>query len=140
MYLITYFFIGEDWKLIKLCVHGIQLLCHLHLMIQMSQAKTSFPQLTVSVYFCMLITKLQCVFSVIIMSASCLLYKSIADSLQLDHDARKNLDSVIVPCCGELRELKGGHYHKITEITENAGKTLLNDYTVSFVIHPIYVF
>ncbi|KAI3802173.1 hypothetical protein L1987_30303 [Smallanthus sonchifolius] len=51
-------------------------------------------------------------------------------SLQLDHDARDNLDSIIVPCCGELRELKGGHYHKITEITENAGKTLLNDYTV----------
>ncbi|KAM0071297.1 hypothetical protein Hdeb2414_s0001g00023461 [Helianthus debilis subsp. tardiflorus] len=35
---------------------------------------------------------------------------------------------MIVPCCGELRELKVGHYHKIIEITENVGKTLLNDY------------
>ncbi|KAL4587620.1 hypothetical protein LXL04_000492 [Taraxacum kok-saghyz] len=58
------------------------------------------------------------------------LLSSINHSLQLDHEARENLDSIIVPCCGELRELKGGHYHKIIEITENAGKTLLNDYTV----------
>ncbi|PWA85208.1 P-loop containing nucleoside triphosphate hydrolases superfamily protein [Artemisia annua] len=58
------------------------------------------------------------------------LLSSIDYSLQLDHDARENLDSIIAPCCGELRELKGGHYHKIIEITENAGKTLLNDYTV----------
>ncbi|CAI9287932.1 unnamed protein product [Lactuca saligna] len=58
------------------------------------------------------------------------LLSSINHSLQLDHEARENLDSIIVPCCGELRELKGGHYHKIVEITENAGKTLLNDYTV----------
>ncbi|XP_071721316.1 kinesin-like protein KIN-5D [Rutidosis leptorrhynchoides] len=58
------------------------------------------------------------------------LLSSIDYSLQLDHDARVNLDSIIVPCCGELRELKCGHYHKIIEITDNAGKTLLNDYTV----------
>lgn len=54
----------------------------------------------------------------------------LADSLQLDHDACGNLDSMIVPCCGELRELKGGHYHKIVEITENAGKCLLSEYAV----------
>lgn len=42
---------------------------------------------------------------------------------------------MIVPCCGELRELKGGHYDKIVEITDNAGKTLLNDYKVTFLIH-----
>ncbi|KAL8213831.1 hypothetical protein R6Q57_003280 [Mikania cordata] len=58
------------------------------------------------------------------------LLSSIDHSLHLDHDARENLDSIIVPCCGEFRELKGGHYHKIIEITENAGKTLLHDYTV----------
>ncbi|XP_076936470.1 kinesin-like protein KIN-5D [Bidens hawaiensis] len=58
------------------------------------------------------------------------LLSSIDHSLQLDHDARENLDSIIVPCCGELRELKGGHYHKIIEISENAGKTLLNDYVI----------
>lgn len=37
---------------------------------------------------------------------------------------------MIVPCCGDLRELKGGHYHKIVEITENAGICLLHEYTV----------
>ncbi|CAI9297888.1 unnamed protein product [Lactuca saligna] len=58
------------------------------------------------------------------------LLSSINHSLELDHDACRNLDSMIVPCCGELRELKGGHYDKIVEITDNAGKTLLNDYTV----------
>ncbi|XP_040992775.1 kinesin-like protein KIN-5D [Juglans microcarpa x Juglans regia] len=58
------------------------------------------------------------------------LFSSIDHSLQLDHDACGNLNSMIVPCCGDLRELKGGHYHKIVEITENAGKCLLHEYTV----------
>lgn len=55
---------------------------------------------------------------------------SIDHSLQLDHDACGNLDSMIVPCCGDLRELRSGHYHKIVEITEDAGKCLLDEYTV----------
>ncbi|KAJ4725915.1 Kinesin-related protein [Melia azedarach] len=62
--------------------------------------------------------------------ASTDLLTSIDYSLQLDQDACANLNSMIVPCCGDLRELKGGHYHKIVEITENAGKCLLNEYTV----------
>ncbi|XP_057955730.1 kinesin-like protein KIN-5D isoform X2 [Malania oleifera] len=55
---------------------------------------------------------------------------SVDYSLQLDHDARSNLDSMIAPCCGDLRQLKGSHYHKIVEITENAGQCLLEEYTV----------
>ncbi|ESW04134.1 hypothetical protein PHAVU_011G070000 [Phaseolus vulgaris] len=55
---------------------------------------------------------------------------SIEHSLQLDHDACGNINSMIIPCCGDLRELKGGHYHRIVEITENAGKCLLNEYIV----------
>lgn len=62
--------------------------------------------------------------------ASKSLLSSINHSLQLDHDACANLDSMIVPCCGELRELKGGHYHEIVEITEHAGKCLQDEYTV----------
>ncbi|CAI9770527.1 unnamed protein product [Fraxinus pennsylvanica] len=58
------------------------------------------------------------------------LLSSIDRSLQLDHEACSNLDSMIVPCCGDLRELKSGHYHKIVEITENAGKCLLEEYMV----------
>ncbi|XP_041991078.1 kinesin-like protein KIN-5D [Salvia splendens] len=58
------------------------------------------------------------------------LLSSIDRSLQLDHEACGNLDSMIVPCCGDLRDLNSGHYHKIVEITENAGKCLLEEYTV----------
>ncbi|PIN10075.1 Kinesin-like protein [Handroanthus impetiginosus] len=58
------------------------------------------------------------------------LLSSIDCSLQLDHEACANLDSMIVPCCGDLRELNSGHYHKIVEITENAGKCLLEEYMV----------
>ncbi|XP_028775847.1 kinesin-like protein KIN-5D [Neltuma alba] len=55
---------------------------------------------------------------------------SVDHSLQLDHDACDNLNSMITPCCGDLRELKGVHHHKIVEITENAGHCLLNEYMV----------
>ncbi|WCJ41148.1 P-loop containing nucleoside triphosphate hydrolases superfamily protein [Euphorbia peplus] len=58
------------------------------------------------------------------------LLSSIDHSLQLDHDACGNLNSMIVPCCEDLRELKGGHYHKIVEITDNVGKCLEDEYTV----------
>ncbi|KAL0436844.1 UNVERIFIED_CONTAM: Kinesin-like protein KIN-5D [Sesamum radiatum] len=58
------------------------------------------------------------------------LLTSIDSSLQLDHEACSNLDSMIVPCCGDLRELNSGHYHKIVEITENAGKCLQEEYMV----------
>ncbi|KAL2239781.1 kinesin-like protein KIN-5D [Sesamum indicum] len=58
------------------------------------------------------------------------LLTSIDRSLQLDHEACSNLDSMIVPCCGDLRELNSGHYHKIVEITENAGKCLQEEYMV----------
>lgn len=52
-------------------------------------------------------------------------------SLKLDHDACANMDSMIIPSHEELRELKGGHYHKIVEITANAGKCLEEEYMVS---------
>ncbi|KAK6142088.1 hypothetical protein DH2020_012190 [Rehmannia glutinosa] len=55
---------------------------------------------------------------------------SIDRSLQLDREACGNLDSMISPCCGDLRELNSGHYHNIVDIKENAGKCLLEEYTV----------
>ncbi|KAF8395042.1 hypothetical protein HHK36_018981 [Tetracentron sinense] len=58
------------------------------------------------------------------------LLSSIEYSLKLDHDACGNMDSMIVPCCGDMRELRSGHYHKVMEITENAGKCLVDEYTV----------
>ncbi|XP_047321316.1 kinesin-like protein KIN-5D [Impatiens glandulifera] len=58
------------------------------------------------------------------------LLSSIDNSLQLDREACENVDSMVVPCCGELRELKSGHYHKTVEITENAGKCLHDEYIV----------
>ncbi|KAK8581511.1 hypothetical protein V6N13_144533 [Hibiscus sabdariffa] len=59
---------------------------------------------------------------------SCL--ASINQSLQLDRDACGNMNSMIFPCCDDLRSLKGGHYHKIVEITEKAAKCLEDEYTV----------
>nr|XP_010937758.1 kinesin-like protein KIN-5A [Elaeis guineensis] len=58
------------------------------------------------------------------------LLSSIDCSLKLDHDACASIDSMLVPCCGELRELRSRHYHRIVEITENAGKCLEEDYAV----------
>jgi len=37
---------------------------------------------------------------------------------------------MIAPCCGDLRDLKSGHHHKIVEITDHAGRCLLNEYKV----------
>ncbi|XP_022852560.1 kinesin-like protein KIN-5D [Olea europaea var. sylvestris] len=65
------------------------------------------------------------------------LLSSIDRSLQLDHEACSNLNSMIVPCCGDMRELKSGHYQKIVEITENSGKCLLEEYMVRNPINMI---
>ncbi|KAG1371623.1 Kinesin-like protein KIN-5A [Cocos nucifera] len=59
------------------------------------------------------------------------LLTSINCSLKLDHDACASIDSMLVPCCGELRELRSRHYHRIVEITENAGKCLEEEYAAS---------
>ncbi|KAE8664973.1 P-loop containing nucleoside triphosphate hydrolases superfamily protein isoform 2 [Hibiscus syriacus] len=59
---------------------------------------------------------------------SCL--TSIDHSLQLDHEACANMNSIIIPCREELRELKGGHHHKTVEISENAGKCVEEEYMV----------
>ncbi|KAF6141899.1 hypothetical protein GIB67_037867 [Kingdonia uniflora] len=53
---------------------------------------------------------------------------SIEDFLKLDNEARGNIDSMVDPCCNDLRDLKSGHCHKIVEITENAGTCLENEY------------
>ncbi|VFQ91454.1 unnamed protein product [Cuscuta campestris] len=63
-------------------------------------------------------------------NASKNLLSSIDNSLQLDHDACENLDSMIVPCCGQLGELNAGHLHKVAEIRKYAGKCLSEEYTV----------
>ncbi|XP_020273566.1 kinesin-like protein KIN-5A isoform X1 [Asparagus officinalis] len=62
--------------------------------------------------------------------ASKSLLSSIDSSLKLDHDACTNIDSMIIPSREELRDLQSGHYHKTVEITENAGKSLEEDYVV----------
>ncbi|KAG0495953.1 hypothetical protein HPP92_000644 [Vanilla planifolia] len=58
------------------------------------------------------------------------LHSSINSSLKLDHDSCANMGSIIVPSRGDLRSLISGHYHKITEITNTAGKCLEEDYLV----------
>ncbi|KAL4189465.1 hypothetical protein AMTRI_Chr08g207260 [Amborella trichopoda] len=51
-------------------------------------------------------------------------------ALKLDHDACGNIDATIAPCFSDLRELRSGHYHKIVEISQQAGKCLQEDYIV----------
>ncbi|KAK9022334.1 hypothetical protein V6N11_002607 [Hibiscus sabdariffa] len=46
------------------------------------------------------------------------------------------MNSMIFPCCDDLRNLKGGHYHKIVEITENTSKCL-KEYMVKAIKTPI---
>ncbi|WOL14877.1 kinesin-like protein KIN-5A [Canna indica] len=58
------------------------------------------------------------------------LVSSINSSFKLDQDASANFNCMLVPCHGELRELKSGHYHKIVEITDNTGKCLEEEYIV----------
>lgn len=58
------------------------------------------------------------------------LHSSINCSLKLDHDACTNIDSIIVPSRGDLKNLRSGHYHKIAEITNSAGKCLGEEYIV----------
>ncbi|CAI0545219.1 unnamed protein product [Linum tenue] len=58
------------------------------------------------------------------------LLSSIDNALKLDRDACGNMNAMIGPCCEDLRELKGGHHHKVVEITDHAGKCLLEEYTV----------
>jgi kinesin family member 11 len=55
----------------------------------------------------------------------------ISGSLKVDHEACANIVSVLTPCHGEMTELKGAHYHKVVEITGNAGKCLEEEYLVS---------
>ncbi|CAD5324962.1 unnamed protein product [Arabidopsis thaliana] len=63
-------------------------------------------------------------------AANSSLLTSIDHSLQLDNDACTKVNSMIIPCCEDLIELKSDHNHKIIEITENAGKCLLDEYVV----------
>lgn len=58
------------------------------------------------------------------------LLSSIDSSLKVDHDACTNIVSIITPCHGEVTELKDAHYHKVVEITGNAGKCLEEEYLV----------
>uniref|UniRef100_A0A7N0UKJ5 Kinesin motor domain-containing protein n=1 Tax=Kalanchoe fedtschenkoi TaxID=63787 RepID=A0A7N0UKJ5_KALFE len=56
------------------------------------------------------------------------LLSSIDCSLKLDHDACDNMDAIIGPSWEDLRQLRSGHYSKTVDITENAGKCLLEEY------------
>ncbi|CAN6919843.1 unnamed protein product, partial [Brassica oleracea] len=55
----------------------------------------------------------------------------LSDSLKLDNDACAKINSMIIPCCEDLIELKSDHNHKIVEITDNAGKCLLDEYIIT---------
>ncbi|KAJ6804908.1 putative 125 kDa kinesin-related protein [Iris pallida] len=58
------------------------------------------------------------------------LLSSIDCCSKLDHGAKSEIDSIIVPCREELRELRSRHYHNVMEITENAEMCLEEEYVV----------
>jgi hypothetical protein len=41
----------------------------------------------------------------------------VSGSLKLHHDAFANIGSILTPCQGEMRELKGGHHINVVDIT-----------------------
>lgn len=85
--------------------------------------------------FCTLYRRRICLNSVVGDDNSLLSKNTSADSLQLDHNACEKLDSMIVPCCEQLRELNTGHLDKVAEIREHAGKCLSEEYTVRTLNH-----
>ncbi|KAJ3676388.1 hypothetical protein LUZ60_003800 [Juncus effusus] len=58
------------------------------------------------------------------------LISSIDSALKLDHDACENMNVILTPCHENIMELRSGHYVKVVQITENAGKSLEEDYLV----------
>ncbi|CAM8919541.1 unnamed protein product [Rhodiola kirilowii] len=58
------------------------------------------------------------------------LLSTIDYSLKLDFDIHDHIDSLIVPSWEDLRELKSGHQHDVTNITDKSAKCLLQEYKV----------
>lgn len=106
--------------------------CRQHLMMLTFLTETCFHQQIVSIpsfiidalssYFC---TSISCMY---FLQVKCV----VPDSLQLDRDACGNLRSTVGPCYEHMTELKGGHYNKIVEISQDAGKCLLDEYEVVY--------
>lgn len=67
---------------------------------------------------------------VVVTNCELFLNESTAGTLKLDHDAREKLNTIIGPSSQELMELRSCHYNKTVDISENAGKCLLEEYTV----------
>jgi kinesin family protein 11 len=56
---------------------------------------------------------------------------SIDNSLQLDKDASTDVNSTIVPCSENLKELRTHHDDNVVEIKQNTGKCLGHEYKVT---------
>ncbi|XP_010542610.1 PREDICTED: kinesin-like protein KIN-5A [Tarenaya hassleriana] len=63
-------------------------------------------------------------------SANSDILSSVDDSFQIDKEACTNVNSLIVPCSESLKELKTDHESNVTEIKDNTGKCLCDDYKV----------
>lgn len=53
----------------------------------------------------------------------------LADLLKLDHEAHKNIRSIVVPSFEDMKGLGKKHYHTILKIKE-AGQCFLDEYKV----------
>ncbi|XP_009786965.1 kinesin-like protein KIN-5D isoform X1 [Nicotiana sylvestris] len=53
-----------------------------------------------------------------------------AGLLKLDHNECEKIYSVIYPCVEDMKQMKDSHSSKVSEIAENAGKALTDEYKV----------
>lgn len=59
------------------------------------------------------------------------------DTLKLDNDMHEKVKSTNASHHGELTEMQNGHSHKIADISETAGRSLVKDYMVSLHIGKV---
>lgn len=50
--------------------------------------------------------------------------------LKLDHDECEKICSLIHPCVEDMKQMKDSHSSEVSEIAENAGKVLTDEYKV----------
>lgn len=56
-----------------------------------------------------------------------------ADSLRLDHENKKELDSISISCLDELKSTQDNHGRTISKIRDQAEQCLIKDYLVCLI-------
>lgn len=59
----------------------------------------------------------------------------LADSLMLDQEAKKEIDSISILCLDQLKGITENHSESVTKIRNQAEKCLRKDYLVRFLLY-----